>query len=676
MKLEPITLSGNPVVIAPEAIFLVGDPGLPWEEVAVLAAISDHATAQYLPNVVPASPLLATVVRQAKSYLGESAAALPAGSVLLTPRPPQGGEETSYGTTPAIAVATTAAVFETAGQSIGERGDEILLVAEAAHRALYQGIRAEGELAAAQHGGLVKVIFQAGAAPRIEDVPVPADLSLVVFRTGQPLYPDGWPASVQLFAERAPSAYGVFLGTLTELATAFATELADGNVTGALASAADYGRCITQLAAAASAPLQSESLLQAIELAEALGGIAKSSSASRNDLGIAMFATPEAANEFVSGCQDPLIPLSIELDRLGVRYLLSEPTADPGGFYSATTVVRPSRTSIQAIARSFAVDDGESSRSEWSAPTKVDPPPAAAPEPESEDPILELDGIVDQSAEGDGAEAAKPDKPVVDLAAIIKQYAWDDDAEAAEPEKPVAELAGIVEQSAWDDGAEKAEPEKPVVESAGIVEQSAWDDGAVNSESEEPIAEPAGMVEHSGWDDGPEEAEPAAPALPCAAAPPPRKSRRIGPAIGGVLVVAALLAVWLTKAIGRHDPPRVAGNGTAVQVPPLPLPLAPELPPPTQDARNSPPSEEAATPVVLPSDPQPRPQSPPVPDATVAPSGRSKGKSLAAHGSVRPVRSHVSPSVRPAGKRLAHNRAVPRQHAKSPRAGTLSPDDF
>ena len=121
---------GTPTIIAPEAIFLVGEFGLPEENVAVLAALSSHATAQYCPDVAPPSPLVAAVVKRAKTHLGETASALPDGSVLLSPATAWHDEDgITFGTTPAIAVATAAAVFETAGQAISQRKDAIRVVA-------------------------------------------------------------------------------------------------------------------------------------------------------------------------------------------------------------------------------------------------------------------------------------------------------------------------------------------------------------------------------------------------------------------------------------------------------------------------------------------------------------------------------------------------------------------
>jgi mevalonate kinase len=360
VRRERNTLVGTPTVIAPEAIFLVGEFGLPEEQVAVLAALSSHATAQYCPDVVAPSLLVAAVVERAHDHLGEAATALPPGSVLLSPAQPQDGDGHAFDTTPAIAVAAAAAVFEAAGQSIRKRKDEILVVAEAAHRATHPGIGAEGELAAALHGGLIKVVFQPQAAPRIEALAPPAGLHLVVFQTGCALFPADWLASVHQFADRYPIAYAQIIKDLLERAGRFAAELSEGNATAAVVSAGRYGDCIVQLAAAVSAPMQSAPLLQAMELAKAIGGIAKTTRVAHRDLGIAIFATPEAASLFARACQPPLVPLYLDLDRGGVRQILA-PTGESAEIHTPWPETDPSSISSEAIVRGF-LDDASTER--------------------------------------------------------------------------------------------------------------------------------------------------------------------------------------------------------------------------------------------------------------------------------------------------------------------------
>jgi hypothetical protein len=379
MRRERNTLVGTPTIIAPEAIFLVGEFGLPEEEVAVVAALSSHATAQYCPDVVAPSPLVAAVVERAKTHLGEAAAALFPGSVLLGPAKPRDGEGFAFDTTPAIAVATAAAVFETAGQSIRDRRDEILVVAEAAHRAT--GIGAEGELAAALHGGLIKVIIQPDAAPRIEALAAPAGLHLVVFQTGQALFSGDWLASVHQFAERYPVAYAQIIKDLLGWAGRFAAELSEGNATAAIVSAGGYGDCIIQLAAAVSAPMQSAPLLQAMELAKEIGGIAKTTSASHCDLGIAIFATPEAASLFARACQHPLIPLRLDLERAGVRRLvLISQAGESAEIHTPIPESGPSSISAEAIVRGF-LDDISTERTLAEQDPEIRPSTRNRPDP-------------------------------------------------------------------------------------------------------------------------------------------------------------------------------------------------------------------------------------------------------------------------------------------------------
>jgi mevalonate kinase len=346
-----------PTVIAPEAIFLVGELGLPEEKLAVVAALSSHATAQYCADAVAGSRLVEAVVERAKNHLGEAAGALPPGSVLLSPAKFRDGEGLALDTTPAIAVATAAAVFETAGQSISQRRDEILVVAETAHRAIHAGIRAEAELAAALHGGLIKVVFQPNAAPRVEALALPAGLHLVVFQTGHAIFPIDWMSCVQQFAERYPAAHAQIIRDLLERAARFAAELSEGNVTATIASAGRYGHSVMQLATAVSAPSQSAPLRQAMELATQIGGIAKTTSALHSDLGIAMFATPEAASLFARACQPPLVPLCLHLDSSGARRLVLKHTRESAEIHTPIPETGPSSISAEAIVRGFLDDD-------------------------------------------------------------------------------------------------------------------------------------------------------------------------------------------------------------------------------------------------------------------------------------------------------------------------------
>ena len=373
---ERTTLAGTPTIVAPAAIYLVGEWGLPEEEVAILAAITCYATAQYFPNVIPLSPLLAKAVERAKIHLDEAAAALPRGSVLLEPaRAGEGGEHLDR--TPAIAVATTAAVFETAGQSISERKDEILMVAEAAYLAIHGETGVDGRLAAALHGGLIKIANRPITGSCVEAFAGPAGLHLVIFRTGEALFPPGWLSVVRQLSEPDRCAHAPIIEGMLEQAGRTAAALACGDATAAIVSIGRYGHCMMQLAAAMSAPLQSKPFLQAMRLAEEIGGVVIPSSAGQGDLGIALFATPEAASLFPRACRPPLIPLGFDLDRLGVRILPASNSGESANQHTPAPGVVD-----DAIVKSRVEDittQKTLSEPDWdSAPTVVTPMEALA----------------------------------------------------------------------------------------------------------------------------------------------------------------------------------------------------------------------------------------------------------------------------------------------------------
>jgi phosphomevalonate kinase len=124
---------------------------------------------------------------------------------------------------------------------------------------------------------------------------------------------------VQKFARRDPVAYRQMIDNLREIAERFVAELQAGSATGAVAAAGRYGRRLAVLGAAASMPIVTDAFTRASDLAKEFGGIAKPSGAGGGDIGIAMFATPEAAHLFARALPKPLAPLNVDLDRLGVR---------------------------------------------------------------------------------------------------------------------------------------------------------------------------------------------------------------------------------------------------------------------------------------------------------------------------------------------------------------------
>jgi hypothetical protein len=282
--------------------------------------------------------------------------------------------------------------------------------------------------------------------------------------------------------------------------------------------------------------------MRAVDLAKEIGGVAKTTSAWRTGMGVAMFATPEAANLFAHACQPALVSLAVELDRSGVRCLA------PAAVHTPAPETGPSSISAEAIVRD-SVEERTTEKTLSAAEPDLPPRPSPA-----------------------GTQAQVP---------------------ASEAE------------------AEEVDPQD--------------------------------------------------------AAQPSHKHRRLGPAIGGALVIVALLAVWLTKSLGHHGarPAKTQDYAAALKAPSLP---APEIPAPIA------PAEVAVV---------PSPNEPALP--VVAPSSEAQPPSTKAHASAR--RSHAPKSGKaqkpaaaaPPIQAIASPKpAAPRERPKpsAPRAGKLSNDDF
>jgi len=330
------TLVGTPVIAAPGKIFLVGEYAVLEGGVAVLAAVSRYAVAQYVPGTAPQSQVVDEAVKRSLAAIGEASGALPAGSVLVdTDSFCHGKFKIGFGSSAATAVATVGSIFETAGLAIEGMQHEVFTIADAAHRASQNGVGSGADVAAAVYGGFIKFSRPATGAPVIEPVTVPAGLHLVVFWTAEPADTRTLVEAVHAYAKMAPSAYRMLIGALRTTAERFVKELEDGRATGAVVAAGRYGRQLAELGKAAGVNIVTETFERAAALARELGGDAKPSGAGGGDVGVALFATPEAAALFARACQPELSVLDVSLARAGVhRRSADEPLAETRGpFY-------------------------------------------------------------------------------------------------------------------------------------------------------------------------------------------------------------------------------------------------------------------------------------------------------------------------------------------------------
>ena len=330
------TLVGTPVVAAPGKIFLVGEYAVLDGGVAVLAAVSRYATAQYMPGIEPQSAVVEEAVKRALAAIGEASAALPPGSVMVdTDAFCQGKFKIGLGSSAATAVATVGAMFEAVGLSIEGMQHQIFSIAEAAHRAAQSGVGSGADVAAAVYGGFVKFVRPAEGAPIIQPITVPTGLHLVVFWTGEFADTREMVESVRAYARMAPASYRMLMGALHTTTERFVSELAAGRATGAVVAAGRYGRQLAELGKAAGVKIVTKAFEQAAALARELGGDAKPSGAGGGDVGVALFATPEAAALFARACQPALSVLDVSLARSGVYRRSGEepPVETRGPFY-------------------------------------------------------------------------------------------------------------------------------------------------------------------------------------------------------------------------------------------------------------------------------------------------------------------------------------------------------
>jgi hypothetical protein len=84
-------------------------------------------------------------------------------------------------------------------------------------------------------------------------------------------------------------------------------------------AAGRYGQQLAELGKAAGVKIVTETFERAAALARELGGEAKPSGAGGGDIGVALFATPEAAALFARACQPALSVLDVSLARSGVH---------------------------------------------------------------------------------------------------------------------------------------------------------------------------------------------------------------------------------------------------------------------------------------------------------------------------------------------------------------------
>ena len=329
---ERNTLRGSPVVVAPGKVFLIGEYAVLDGAPAVVAAVSRAAVGQFIPGMEPESTFVAQAVEAALAGIGDHAAALPSGSVMVDSTSlSMNGKKLGLGSSAAVTTASVAAVLELAGLPVADNRALCFSLAERAHRAAQGGTGSGADVAASVHGGLIQYRRPAGGYPVIEKMRVPADLRLVVFAEGKPAATPNLVRTVKDFAERDPQGYAAVMRPLRDQAESFVEELSAGNIAGLLEAARAYGAGLMELGARADSPIITPRFELASELAMNLGGVAKPSGAGGGDVGIGLFGDAGAARTFSSRLtQLGLQIIDVLIDSTGVhRRLPASQTSHP-----------------------------------------------------------------------------------------------------------------------------------------------------------------------------------------------------------------------------------------------------------------------------------------------------------------------------------------------------------
>ncbi len=312
------TLKGSPLVLAPGKLFLAGEYAVLEGGVAVVAAASRYALAQFQPQMAPTSALVAEATARARAALGDVAAAVPEGAAQVsTDTFFLEGVKLGLGSSAAAAVAAAGALLEYAGVSLAVNRELLFSVADAAHRASQGGVGSGADIATAVYGGFVRFVRLPDSAPVISRILPPPDLHVVVFWTRTAARTAQLVTEVRAFAERAPQGYAERMGALRAAAGAFAEAFTAHDARGVVRWADACHRSLADLGEAADLPIVTPEVARAAELARHFGGAAKPSGAGGGDLGVAFFSEARAAHTFVARCPEELLVLDLQLGATG-----------------------------------------------------------------------------------------------------------------------------------------------------------------------------------------------------------------------------------------------------------------------------------------------------------------------------------------------------------------------
>jgi mevalonate kinase len=312
---------GTPVVLAPGKVVLVGEYAALADGNTVEAAFGCYARAQFIPQMDSVMTLVSEIIERIKVEVTEVAPALPPGAVLLTNEDFRavGTAAAGLGSSAAMAVAAVGAVLESLGLALESQKPLVFRIADAARRKTQGYLGSGSDAAASTYGGLIRTGRAQDGQRLVLPLAPPAGLHLVVFSAGPSLPPAKVAQALERHAREDAISFLEAVAKLRDAAQRFLDEASSGQATAAIAAAGTYGEILQGLCAAAQAPIMNPAFTRAAELAREFGGMAKPTGVGEGEIGVALFATPEAAGWFRKACTDPLVALEGDLDVDGVR---------------------------------------------------------------------------------------------------------------------------------------------------------------------------------------------------------------------------------------------------------------------------------------------------------------------------------------------------------------------
>ncbi len=302
---------------APGKLFLGGEYAVLDGAEAVVTAVNRRAVAVPLEKPLHPSPIVAAVREHAARFITDRGGSFEVEKSIQVSSPGFRirGQKIGVGSSAAVCAAACGACFEMAGMSIDENRSAIFDVASTAHRAAQGGKGSGADVAAAVFGGtLIFSINGDAAALSLESV------EIVAVWSGRAASTTDLIMQINAYAARDPAGHRARFEELHLGARGLADAYRMGDPAHIIAATDRYGRIMTSLGNAASAPIVTTEHELITTLARDLNGAAKPSGAGGGDVAIGVFEDPDAAKRFRVRCRShSLIPLDISMSAPGLR---------------------------------------------------------------------------------------------------------------------------------------------------------------------------------------------------------------------------------------------------------------------------------------------------------------------------------------------------------------------